>query len=266
MARGPAYPYVDLKKAIEMTRKIYDFAKRSQVSTESLIKDCWEFSPKSSSGKKMLAALKYFGLLDEVAGNGHKNVILSDRAYRILIDSEDSPERKKALHDAALAPKYYKYCWDTWGEDFPPAMRSHLIFEKGFIDSTVDAFLRDYKATIKFAGLADGRNNVTVQQNSENMNAAQIEQVSDDDSSNAESEIERASTSRDFEQIPSNGSAETLIQTSQVRQEKFTFDEGDVILQWPANMSEDSFEDFSDWLELTKRKIKRRIQKEAGGE
>src|SRR5437868_10972419 len=35
-----------------------------------------------------------------------------------------------------------------------------------------------------------------------------------------------------------------------VNNEVFTLEEGEVILQWPANMSPESYEDFKEWLDL----------------
>jgi hypothetical protein len=43
------------------------------------------------------------------------------------------------------------------------------------------------------------------------------------------------------------------------KQDTFTLDEGPAVLQWPAKMSETSYEDFKDWVELQLRKIKRSI-------
>lgn len=257
MSRGPAYPYIDLKKAIVMAKKAYDFAKRSSVPSQALIVDAWEFSAKSSSGVKTLAALKYFGLLDEIAGNSHKNVKISDRAYRILFDSADSPERHIELREAALAPKHYRYCWDTFGSEFPPAMRSKLIFERGFIDSTVDVFLRDYKATVEFAGLDESNNSDVVEAESVSSSIDELPLPSIETKKQVEAPkvtVVRQHLAEHVAIVPQSNSDE-------VRQETFTLDEGDVVLQWPINMSEESFEDFSDWLELMKRTIKRRIPK-----
>ena len=44
------------------------------------------------------------------------------------------------------------------------------------------------------------------------------------------------------------------------KQDTFTLDEGPVVLQWPSQLSETSYEDFKDWIELQLRKIKRSIQ------
>ena len=43
-------------------------------------------------------------------------------------------------------------------------------------------------------------------------------------------------------------------------QDKFSLDEGSVILQWPTKMSVDSYNDFEAWIELELRKIKRITQ------
>src|SRR5690606_8690773 len=44
------------------------------------------------------------------------------------------------------------------------------------------------------------------------------------------------------------------------RQDVWTIDEGQVVLQWPAKMSAASFEDFEAWIQLQLKKIKRGIE------
>lgn len=48
-----------------------------------------------------------------------------------------------------------------------------------------------------------------------------------------------------------------------MRQEIFALAEGDVTIQWPEQLSTDSYQDFTDWLDLLKRKIKRSVQASA---
>lgn len=43
------------------------------------------------------------------------------------------------------------------------------------------------------------------------------------------------------------------------RQDTFSLDEGNVVLQWPDKMSQESFEDFEAWMQIQLRKIKRSI-------
>lgn len=49
-----------------------------------------------------------------------------------------------------------------------------------------------------------------------------------------------------------------------MNQDVFTLEEGDVIIQWPSGkvLSEASYQDLEDWLELIKRKAKRAVQKD----
>lgn len=158
MSRGPAYPYINLADAVALSRKLFDFTKRAPANLNAVLKDKWEYSPTSSSAVKVVAALKYYGLIELVPGankDAPESIRVSDRSYRILVDTDGSSERAKALRDACLSPKAYKLCWDTWGRELPDSMRSTLIFGHGFNDSTVDIFLTNYKKSIQFAGLLE---------------------------------------------------------------------------------------------------------------
>ncbi len=51
-----------------------------------------------------------------------------------------------------------------------------------------------------------------------------------------------------------------------MKQDTYTLDEGDVVLQWPARLSQESYEDLKDWLDLIARKMKRAVPTDVGGE
>jgi hypothetical protein len=156
MGRGPSYPYVGLEEAISLAQKMYDYTKRAAAPVDSIITDAWKYSATSSSGIKVLAALKAFGLVeDAAAASGKASLKLTPRSIRILLDDQDTAERREELRKAALSPKWYEYCWKTWGKEMPPSMKSNLLIEHGFVDSTVESFLKDYRKTVAFAGLLD---------------------------------------------------------------------------------------------------------------
>jgi hypothetical protein len=156
MGRGPSYPYVGLEEAIGLAQKMYDYTKRAAAPVDSVITEAWKYSTTSSSGSKVLAALKAYGLVDDTAAAGGKpSLRLTPRAIRILLDDQDTPERREEIRKAALSPKWYDYCWKTWGKEMPPSMKSNLLIEHGFVDSTVESFLKDYRKTMAFAGLLD---------------------------------------------------------------------------------------------------------------
>lgn len=51
-----------------------------------------------------------------------------------------------------------------------------------------------------------------------------------------------------------------VIRAVNTKQDVFSLDEGQVVLQWPASMSPESFEDFKAWIDLQVRKIGRGVQ------
>jgi hypothetical protein len=156
MGRGPSYPYVGLEEAIGLSQKMYDYTKRAAAPVDSIITEAWKYSPTSSSGIKVLAALKAFGLVeDAAAASGKASLKLTQRSIRILLDDQDTEERREEIRKAALSPKWYEYCWKTWGKEMPASMKSNLLIEHGFVDSTVESFLKDYRKTVAFAGLLD---------------------------------------------------------------------------------------------------------------
>jgi hypothetical protein len=244
MARGPAYPYVDLEQAVDFARKMFQYTRRSPAEANAVIKEAWNYSPTSSSSGKLVAAMKYFGLIEEPGGSEGRLIRLTDRAYRILVDDANSPERRQALHDAVLSPKAYLLCWTKWGAELPLSMRSNLIFGEGFIESTVDGFINDYKKSIEYAGLLNDHTSSTGEE------PAVREAPAAPTSTRIEPELPST-------QVPFVAASHNL--SPDLRSDVFSLSEGTVSLSWPKNLSEESFQDLSDWLDLLKRKIERTV-------
>ena len=259
MSRGPAYPYINLEAAVGLARQLYEYSKRAPANVEAVVKEKWGYSPTSSSAVKTVAALRYYGLIDSPpVDRGAESIKITERAYRILVDSPDSIERMKALKAAFLGAKAYKLCWDLWGSDMPPSMRSSLIFDHGFNESTVDGFLSNYKKSVQFAGLL-GPGTPEEREQEEDMSgkngmpegtgikspAAPVEQPG----------IKRITAGFDVASAIGSPPAKGV----GMRQEVFALAEGDVTIQWPERLSPDSMEDFTDWLRILERKIKRNV-------
>lgn len=256
MARGPAYPYVNLESAVNFTRALYDYAKRSPANLNAVLKDKWDFSPTSSSAVKTVAALRYYGLVDLTQSDKGESIKITDRAYRILVDNEDSPERKKAIKDAFLAPRAYKMCWENWGVEMPASMRSTLIFEHGFNESTVDSFLTNYKKSVKYAGLLTGE--ADSEREDEGDESAEVASAPVQSGAPAPSP-QPTPAPRQEASSQGRGTPAVLAKGVGMRQEVFALAEGDVTIQWPEKMSAESWEDFADWLRILERKIKRTV-------
>lgn len=264
MARGPAYPFISLEQAVNLARELYEYTKRTPANLNAVLKEKWDYSPTSSSATKIIAAMKYFGLIELGQANDKSDTVrITDRAYRILVDTIESPERKRALKDAFLSPKAYKMCWDQWGEDMPPSARSTLIFNEGFIDSTVDAFLTNYRKSMQFAGLDRGE--VEEKQPDGGALGVNGDQKGGADIAKPIQSVGAPPPAAPPAPTPAPTAAPAFVpglakKGAGMRQEVFALAEGDVTIQWPERLSAESLEDFTDWLRILERKIKRASQ------
>ncbi len=172
----------------------------------------------------------------------------------ILLDQPNSPNRLRALKEAATAPKIYSDILGKWPAHELPSdqtIRFYLLRDKGFNDSAVSAFLKDFRASLSFANL-DNPTTIEDEGPAKNLSSPPDEpgaaSVKDEQMREATQEIPAVVTSKAV--VPS---------ISGHKQDTFSLDEGQVILQFPEKMSDASYEDFKDWIELQLRKIKRSI-------
>jgi len=154
--RSPEHPGVSLKEALGRAQEFYKHESFNYASVD-VAKAHWGYGPVSSSGLRLLAALIHYGLLEEQGAGAQRRVRLTALAKAILVDRrEDSTERSAALRKAALNPKLIKTLWDQWGPNIPsdPSMEFDLIQKYKFNPGSVRSFIRDFKETVTYAGLA----------------------------------------------------------------------------------------------------------------
>jgi hypothetical protein len=298
MGRGPSYPFIDLEEAIAATRKIYEYTKRAAAPTDAVVEHALGYSLKSSGGVKTIAALKAFGLIEENA----QSMKITDRAYRILIDLAESPERKQAIKDAALSPKWYQTAFEKWGPDPPASTRSTLIMQHGFIPTTVDSFLKGYRQTIAYAGLTGGQGVIKIKSTESSGKESYSTKVGDYVQWESQGalrmpaarKLTHFSPNGDFafvegsptgipiaelipgeppqvgeEIAPPNIFIPALLNTagqggSKMQTETFALPEGVTgQLQWPSQMSAEAYADFVYQLEGLKMRVNRAVKKDA---
>lgn len=156
--RSPAYPGINLEIALKRARGLYDRERRNAVAF-SVAVSYWGFGPKSSGGLVSVAAMKSFGLIEDIErGAGGRVIKLTDLAFRILLDDrQDSVDRAALIKQAATRPKMHRQLWQKYGTELPSDsnLKHALIFDYRFNENTVDEFIKEYKETIRFAGLTD---------------------------------------------------------------------------------------------------------------
>ncbi|MEM6483632.1 MAG: hypothetical protein AAF662_01420 [Pseudomonadota bacterium] len=288
-ARSPNYPYIDLETAIGRATSMSDFTGKHEVGIEDLYKEAWGFTGVTGSSKKTLAALKYFGLASQPHGSSKAR--LTDLALRIIHGLPGSVEQREAIQAAFLSPKIYKYCWEKWSDDqvAPAAMKSHLILEKGFNESTVSGFIKDYRSSLDFAGmiaeddedeadLAEDLVGQLVQWSSQGVLQFETPRrvtgltpdgkyayIEGSQSGVLISELEVVEGSHDNSVPPPNPEFRELLSNSDLKprpahkEEVFSLGSGQVTLQFPDEMSPNEFEDLTDWFVLIHRKIGRGV-------
>ncbi|MGH8563602.1 MAG: hypothetical protein ACREXW_05745 [Gammaproteobacteria bacterium] len=151
--RSPSYPGINLERAIDRARIIYEHERKHEVAVD-IVCAHWGFKPKTGPATVTLAALKAFGLLD--AKHGEDTVKLSDLMLRIILDTrEDKTERRKTIQEAALKPPMHRDVWDKYRADLPSdsTLRYYLMKEKGFTEIGAQQFITQYRATVAFAHL-----------------------------------------------------------------------------------------------------------------
>jgi hypothetical protein len=148
--RSPAYPMLNLEKAIEKAKTIYNADKRSFTSRPVILKHLGYSDENSGIGNRELSALRQYGLLEEKGGEYR----VSDTAYAILFLSTDSAERGEALSQAAIGPTIFKELWSKYRlEASDGTLKDFLIHKKEFNPASVDQVVANYRATILFAKL-----------------------------------------------------------------------------------------------------------------
>ncbi|MCX5645072.1 MAG: hypothetical protein NTZ17_10380 [Phycisphaerae bacterium] len=153
--RSPNYPALDLVKAVERAKEVYDAYKQVQVPITA-IHTKWGYKSMSGLVIQTVAALKAYGLI-EVSGDKDKRAIrLTDAAVKII---RNHPDRQGLLQAAALSPAVYAEVWDKYKTDgIPPddILSNYLEWEKKFNPKAIAGFITDFRATIDFAKLSQG--------------------------------------------------------------------------------------------------------------
>ena len=155
--RSPAYPSVNLEAAIDHAKVIYDKEKRSSAPV-LVVATHWGTNIKSSKGLRLIAALKQFGLVNEEGEGEDRHVRLSNRALDLIVQTNRlDPAWRKAVAEAALAPRIHKALWEHFASSLPSDdnLRVYLIRQMEFHDYKVRRFIKEFRATLAFAGLLD---------------------------------------------------------------------------------------------------------------
>ncbi|HEY3129588.1 MAG TPA: hypothetical protein VGL91_09020 [Acidobacteriota bacterium] len=250
--RSPNYPAVDLKDAVERAEKLWKADGKVGAPVKAAVQHIG-FSSDHGLAMSVLSALKKFGLIEDKNGR----IIPTKQAIDILSFPEGHERHSRALKNAAIQPVIYRKLLKRYMSvgNIPSdaSLEPELIADEGFNPKSVSSFIKDFRATLEFAGI--------LEENKLKLSSVGDLDENSDSSNGAEASIdlEIADAQKPPSQ-PTRPQIERKPMAAGSRQDVFNLTEGEAVLQWPAELSEDSYEDFKAWLELVLKKVKRSVK------
>jgi len=153
--RNTSYPSIPLQKAIQRMDEFWKAEGKNAAPVASAVGH-WKYGPKSSGGRLTVAALLSFGLLEASGSKENRLVQLTDRALKIQL-SPDNTIKEEAIKECAAMPRIYSDLLNKYDvEDLPSdqTISFYLITEKDFNPNTANAFIKNFKDTIRFAKIS----------------------------------------------------------------------------------------------------------------
>lgn len=156
-SRSPNYPAIPLPAALDRARILYTAEKGHPTPVDTVLRH-WGHRPRSGAGLVAIAALLQFGLADDEGRGATRRVRLSDLGLRIIRDDRpDSVERDALIREAALRPPIHHELLEQFEGSLPSDenLRYMLKVDRSFTDTGAHAFIKEFRNTIEFAGLAE---------------------------------------------------------------------------------------------------------------
>lgn len=251
--RSPKYPFISLDKALNRARQLHQAEGRNKAPVAVAVK-AWGYAPTSSGGQQTIGALIGYGLLLDEGSGDARSLKLTELALRILLDNRpDSIERDGFVREAALKPKIFLDLYARWKESGLPSranMVHTLIWDYKFPDEdAARAFIKVFTQTADFARIfAQDQDDSPLAIDTNNTDYTQP------------SVAKTPQVDRTTPSVAPQRHAIPEPQGGHVKQDTFSLDEGLVVVQWPANLSKESFDDLVDYFALLQRKIRRTVE------
>jgi len=152
--RSPSFPFISLEKALERASDAYESHRREPTRLAS-IAVTWGYAPKSSGLLQSVAALKQYGLIEDLGSGDDRKVQLTDLARRILLDTREGAA-DAAIQEAARRPKVIAEYLHRWLPVRPSDAHciSELELDRGFNREAAKLFLRIFDQNVSFANLS----------------------------------------------------------------------------------------------------------------
>ncbi len=236
--RSPSYPGLNLQDSIEKARVIHAQGRQDNLPIEVVAK-LWGFKNATNGAFNItLAALKKFGLLEEVGGRGmaKRQLKVTDGAVEILYGPA-SPKYAECLRAAAMRPAIHREIWDKWKMQLPgnDVMQYYFVRERKFGEDAYRWVVREYQESMRFAGFT----NATDYTPSGTVKEGENEGENDGEELKDLPEIEENASEKNFMQPPAQPATPPPPKVSGLKHLAVTLDNGSVIpIQYPMSGSD----------------------------
>lgn len=241
--RSPNYPVVGLERAVELAALLHKQYGSHPVPV-TLIHKLWKFAEGSNTGNQCISALRSYGLVDVTGELLHRKAAMSKVGVRIV---GNAPDRPSLLKTAALGPVIHKEILEHFGEAGLPAddlLERYLVWDRPegqrFNPGSVKEFIERFRGTLAYSG------------------ALPADIIDSGDGHESDAEGGQCEVKLDPPPADKTQRKRRIVSTG-MKEDVFTLEEGDVVLQWPEAMTAESATDLEDWFSLVMRKIKRSI-------
>ena len=238
--RSPSYPALSLRVASLKITEAYKLAKRHKTDRRGMVQ-ALGYSGTSGKSLSVLSALKAYGLLEGKKGE----FSISTDGETIAIYPKSSKERKEALNRCSTAPQIFSKILEDHNGEFPSdELLKPYLLKSSFSFDASNRLIQSLRDTIAF-----------LEEEKIGFSASKIEDIN-----NENNDINKdTNTILDTEPLKTDNNPIIEDKNIEIKQDVFTLDEGKAVIQWPAHLSQDSFDEFDSWLKLVVGKAKRSI-------
>lgn len=245
------FPFISLTKAIERARALYDSDPGNRGMSVPIAFAAWDYSGKSSGGFQTVSALKQYGLVRDEGANDDRKVKLTDAARRYFA-SEIAHDRAQYERTFAVSPAVMKHLAEHWNFGCPPdnVARTYLKNDLGLNEQSARSLLGIYK------------------ENQNYLSPEEADAVDDEEETTAveanvgDGPINPSGRDNGQVQQPRPDNLVGTGRSDETDRDIFSVSEGEVVLISPKTLSADSLEDISDWLDIMKRKLARKLSQD----
>jgi hypothetical protein len=254
MTRSPNYPRVSLPEAVELVKRVWSAEGKNKLNPEA-VSQVLGFSGYHGSAQVVVSALRKYKLLE---GRGDE-LRVSPQAINIIEAPKGSPQRAKALREAALGPKLFAELAEEY-ETVPSESTLRLaLLNREFTRDAAEIAASSYRTTREF--VATESEGYTPEQDETDEDTEVATRYAEQGASGDRNDAPRSRRGEEDRapSTPSHRGVTRVQKREGYRQDVFALDEGEAIIQWPEGLSSASYQDFKDWLELVLRKVKRSV-------